>query len=73
MLATWISRVIQRQRQWCLGLLSLGKEHIPRTEDMPLISSSMGVSFSLLPWNVFDGHAAMDIPTEPAADCVAEL
>ena len=53
--------------------LSLGKEHIPRTEDMPLISSSMGVSFSLLPWNIFDGHAAMDIPTEPAADCVTEL
>lgn len=44
--------------------VSLGKEHIPRTEDLPLISSSFGVEATLMPWNIFDGHAAMDIPTE---------
>merc|ERR1712157_588159 len=44
--------------------VSLGKEHIPRTEDLPLISSTFGVEATLMPWNIFNGHAGMDIPLE---------
>eukprot|EP00746_Dinoflagellata_sp_MGD_P135119 gnl/MRDRNA2_/MRDRNA2_69040_c0_seq2.p1 gnl/MRDRNA2_/MRDRNA2_69040_c0~~gnl/MRDRNA2_/MRDRNA2_69040_c0_seq2.p1 ORF type:complete len:816 (-),score=134.28 gnl/MRDRNA2_/MRDRNA2_69040_c0_seq2:51-2162(-) len=43
-------------------------EHIPRTEDIPLISN-IGASFKLLPWNYFDGNAAMDLPEEPPLTC----
>lgn len=54
--------------------VSLGKEHITRTEDLPLISSTFGVEVTLLPWNIFDGHAGMDIPTETTpSGCTVEL
>merc|ERR1712048_1344515 len=38
-------------------------EHLPRTEDVPLISN-YPVGFRLLPWNFFDGNAGMDLPIE---------
>ena len=54
--------------------LSLGKEHVTRTEDLPLISSAFGVEATLLPWNIFEGHAGMDIPTEPTpTGCTVQL
>ena len=40
--------------------VSLGKEHLPRTEDLPLISN-FGTYFDLLPRNVHDVNAAMDV------------
>jgi primary-amine oxidase len=33
--------------------VSIGKEHLPRTEDVPLINN-FGISFNLMPWNVFN-------------------
>jgi len=54
--------------------VSVGKEHITRTEDVPLISSSFGVEVTLLPWNIFDGHPGMDIPKETTpSDCTTSL
>ena len=40
--------------------VTLGKEHLPRTEDLPLISN-FGTYFDLLPRNVHDVNAAMDV------------
>lgn len=53
--------------------ISLGKEHIPRTEDLPLISSTFGVSATLMPWNIFEGHAGMDIPEETPSECYVTI
>lgn len=50
--------------------VSLGHEHLPRTEDVPLISN-YDAGFKLLPWNMFNGHQAMDIPQDPADKCMA--
>ena len=36
--------------------VTIGKEHLPRTEDVPLITN-FGTSFLLWPWNVFDKNA----------------
>lgn len=40
--------------------VTVGKEHLPRTEDLPLISN-FGTYFDLLPRNVFPVNAAMDV------------
>ena len=40
--------------------VNLGKEHMPRTEDLPLISN-FGTYFDLLPRNVHPINAAMDV------------
>lgn len=37
--------------------VSIGKEHLPRTEDVPLINN-FGISFNLMPWNVFNVNGA---------------
>lgn len=47
-------------------------EHIPRTEDIPLYTN-YAAGFRLLPWNYFDGNAAMDVPPDPPANCVAPV
>ncbi|GAB5354783.1 hypothetical protein AAMO2058_000149000 [Amorphochlora amoebiformis] len=38
--------------------ITVGKEHITRTEDLPLVSN-FGSGFMLQPWNYFDKNAAM--------------
>jgi len=38
-------------------------EHLPRTEDVPLISN-YPMGFRIVPWNYFDGNAGMDLPIE---------
>ena len=43
--------------------VNLGKEHLPRTEDVPLISN-FGTYFDLLPRNVHKVNAAMDVFVE---------
>ena len=40
--------------------MTLGKEHLPRTEDLPLISN-FGSFFDVLPRNVHRLNAAMDV------------
>lgn len=40
--------------------VSLGKEHVPRTEDLPLISN-FGTYFDLIPRNIHSVNAAMDV------------
>ena len=40
--------------------VTVGKEHLPRTEDVPLISN-FGTFFDLLPHNMHQGNAAMDV------------
>merc|ERR1719198_1133129 len=50
--------------------VTLAHEHIPRTEDIPLISN-YEVGFKLVPWNYFDGNAAMDLPEDLPAQCLA--
>ncbi|KAJ8606333.1 hypothetical protein CTAYLR_010605 [Chrysophaeum taylorii] len=47
--------------------VNVGKEHITRTEDLPLISSTFGAHFTLLPWNIFDKHAGQDISRDISA------
>jgi len=41
--------------------VGVGKEHIVRQEDLPLVSN-FGVGFSLVPWNFFDGNVASNPP-----------
>lgn len=36
-----------------------GREHIPRAEDIPLVTN-FGSGFKILPWNYFDLNAAME-------------
>ena len=43
--------------------VNLGKEHLPRTEDLPLISN-FGSFFDLVPSNMFSANAAMDVKAE---------
>jgi len=40
--------------------VTLGKEHVPRSEDLPLISN-FGTYFDLVPRNMHSGNAAMDV------------
>ena len=40
--------------------VTVGKEHLPRTEDLPLISN-FGSYFDLVPWNVHPVNGAMDV------------
>ena len=40
--------------------VTVGKEHLPRTEDLPLISN-FGTYFAITPQNQFTTNAAMDI------------
>ena len=40
--------------------VTLGKEHLPRTEDVPLISN-FGTYFVVSPHNQWHGNAAMDL------------
>ena len=47
-----------------MAWLTLGKEHLPRTEDVPLITN-FGTSFLLWPWDVFSKNAGMDMPRTP--------
>jgi Cu2+-containing amine oxidase len=42
--------------------VTVGKEHLPRTEDMPVVTN-FGTGFSLLPWNIFPTNAGMDMAT----------
>jgi len=37
--------------------ICVGKEHIPRQEDLPLVSN-FGAGFSLMPWNFFESNQA---------------
>jgi len=41
--------------------VSIGKEHITRAEDIPLVSN-FGVQFSLMPWSYSDENPAMQLP-----------
>jgi len=41
--------------------VSVGKEHITRAEDIPLVSN-FGVQFALLPWNYHVENPAMQLP-----------
>jgi Cu2+-containing amine oxidase len=50
--------------------VTLAHEHVPRTEDVPLITN-YALAFNLLPWNLFDGNAAQDLPADPPSDCLA--
>ena len=43
--------------------VTLGKEHLPRTEDLPLISN-FGTYFDLVPQNMHRVNAAMDVKAE---------
>ena len=45
------------EKQDIVAWVTIGKEHLPRTEDMPLVTN-FGVGFSLLPWNVFAVNGA---------------
>ena len=47
-------------QQDLVAWVTLGKEHLPRTEDLPLISN-FGTYFDLLPQNVHAVNAAMDV------------
>ena len=40
--------------------VTVGKEHLPRTEDVPLISN-FGTYFVVSPHNQWHGNAAMDL------------
>lgn len=42
--------------------VTLGKMHMPRSEDMPLVTN-FGTSFHLVPWNLFPKNQGMDIPS----------
>lgn len=46
--------------------VSIGKEHITRTEDVPLVSN-FGVQFALLPWSYSEENPAMQLPVSRAA------
>lgn len=52
--------------------VTLPHEHIPRTEDIPLITNYK-VHFTLLPWDYHSGNMAMDIPPEPVDNCLAAV
>eukprot|EP00746_Dinoflagellata_sp_MGD_P043249 gnl/MRDRNA2_/MRDRNA2_20508_c0_seq1.p1 gnl/MRDRNA2_/MRDRNA2_20508_c0~~gnl/MRDRNA2_/MRDRNA2_20508_c0_seq1.p1 ORF type:complete len:818 (+),score=140.74 gnl/MRDRNA2_/MRDRNA2_20508_c0_seq1:144-2456(+) len=41
--------------------VSLGKDHIARAEDQPLVSN-FGVYFTILPWDYHEENAAMQLP-----------
>ena len=43
--------------------VTVGKEHLPRTEDLPLISN-FGTYFDLVPQNMHRVNAAMDVKAE---------
>ena len=43
--------------------VTVGKEHLPRTEDLPLISN-FGSFFDLVPSNMHRVNAAMDVKAE---------
>lgn len=47
-------------QQDLVAWVTLGKEHLPRTEDVPLISN-FGTYFDLMPRNVHTVNAAMDV------------
>ena len=47
--------------------VTLGKEHLPRTEDLPLISN-FGTYFDLLPHNRFPVNAALSRPKRQPAE-----
>ena len=47
--------------------VTLGKEHLPRTEDLPLISN-FGTHFDLLPHNRFPVNAALSRPKRQPAE-----
>jgi len=47
--------------------VTLAHEHVPRSEDLPLIAN-YPVSFKLLPWNFFDRLAANDLPEVKSGD-----
>mmetsp|Transcript_121327 Transcript_121327/g.387777 ORF Transcript_121327/g.387777 Transcript_121327/m.387777 type:complete len:802 (-) Transcript_121327:238-2643(-) len=41
--------------------VSIGKEHVTRSEDVPLVSN-FGVAFALHPWNYHEENPAMQLP-----------
>lgn len=41
--------------------VSVGKEHVTRSEDVPLVSN-FGVGFTLAPWNYHEENPAMQLP-----------
>ena len=47
-------------QQDLVAWVTVGKEHLPRTEDLPLISN-FGTYFDLLPRNMHAVNAAMDV------------
>ena len=47
-------------QQDLVAWVTMGKEHLPRTEDLPLISN-FGTYFAITPQNQFTTNAAMDI------------
>eukprot|EP00930_Biecheleria_cincta_P082953 TRINITY_DN72588_c0_g1_i1.p1 TRINITY_DN72588_c0_g1~~TRINITY_DN72588_c0_g1_i1.p1 ORF type:complete len:846 (-),score=101.57 TRINITY_DN72588_c0_g1_i1:131-2668(-) len=53
--------------------VTLAHEHVPRPEDIPLISNYGNMGFSLLPWNIFDGNAANDLPDDSAGECLGRV
>jgi Cu2+-containing amine oxidase len=50
------------EQQDLVAWVTVGKEHVPRTEDLPLISN-FGTYFDILPRNVHRANAAMDVYT----------
>jgi len=50
--------------------ITIGHEHIPRTEDLPLISN-YAAGFRLVPWNFFDGNPGMDLTEDATSKCLA--
>ena len=48
----------------------MGVLHVPRTEDVPLISN-FGTQFFIKPWNYYDELVSMDMATTESFDAYA--
>lgn len=51
--------------------LTVSHEHVPRSEDLPLITN-YPIGFKILPWNIYAGNAASDLPDDAPIHCLAE-
>eukprot|EP01025_Chloroclados_australasicus_P041421 TRINITY_DN4386_c1_g1_i2.p3 TRINITY_DN4386_c1_g1~~TRINITY_DN4386_c1_g1_i2.p3 ORF type:complete len:110 (+),score=8.30 TRINITY_DN4386_c1_g1_i2:50-331(+) len=56
-----------------VGWVMVGIVHVPRTEDVPLISN-LGIGFHIKPWNYFDELPSMSVMerTNFTMECVPQ-
>uniref|UniRef100_A0A1D1ZP82 Amine oxidase n=1 Tax=Auxenochlorella protothecoides TaxID=3075 RepID=A0A1D1ZP82_AUXPR len=58
-----------------IGWVTIGVQHIPRAEDVPLISN-FGANFYIKPWNYFDSMEAIDTDSDDTDEwesCLPDL